>query len=155
MRVVFGSDFDEGAWPGPLAGREATAGEIWVETEYAGMEDGDTVAFFFEALRKPSAAHFYRLKPSDEADIATFLLGAFVDEDGDGALSAGDTLVGASDRIFKHLGTDFLDQSTYQFYIGLVGNAQLEFHDRPVTAVVGEASDFAIGNGMHRPIMVA
>jgi ATP-dependent helicase/nuclease subunit B len=30
VRVVFGIDFDHGFWPGPLADREAVAGEIWV-----------------------------------------------------------------------------------------------------------------------------
>lgn len=30
MRVVLGTDFDHGSWPGPLADREAVAGEIWV-----------------------------------------------------------------------------------------------------------------------------
>jgi hypothetical protein len=30
VKVVFSLDFDGGAWPGPLAGREAAAGETWV-----------------------------------------------------------------------------------------------------------------------------
>jgi hypothetical protein len=30
MKIVFDSDFDRGAWPGPLDGRSASAGEAWV-----------------------------------------------------------------------------------------------------------------------------
>ena len=30
MKVRFDPDFDLGAWPGPLADREAVAGEVWV-----------------------------------------------------------------------------------------------------------------------------
>lgn len=30
MKIVFDPDFDGGAWPGPLAGRTASAGEAWV-----------------------------------------------------------------------------------------------------------------------------
>ena len=30
MKIVFDSDFDRGAWPGPLEGRTASAGEAWV-----------------------------------------------------------------------------------------------------------------------------
>ncbi len=30
MKIVFDTDFDRGAWPGPLAGRSATAGEAWL-----------------------------------------------------------------------------------------------------------------------------
>lgn len=30
MRIVFDPDFDSGAWPGPLEGRAAVAGETWV-----------------------------------------------------------------------------------------------------------------------------
>ncbi len=30
MRIVFDPDFDSGAWPGPLADRDASAGEVWV-----------------------------------------------------------------------------------------------------------------------------
>ena len=30
MRIVLGIDFDQGSWPGPLADRQAVAGEIWV-----------------------------------------------------------------------------------------------------------------------------
>ena len=30
LHVVFDPDFDSGYWPGPLAGREASAGEVWV-----------------------------------------------------------------------------------------------------------------------------
>lgn len=30
MRIVFDPDFDSGAWPGPLGGRAAVAGETWV-----------------------------------------------------------------------------------------------------------------------------
>ncbi len=30
MRIVCDSDFDRGAWPGPLEGRSASAGEAWV-----------------------------------------------------------------------------------------------------------------------------
>lgn len=30
MKIVFDTDFDGGAWPGPLEGRSASAGEAWV-----------------------------------------------------------------------------------------------------------------------------
>jgi hypothetical protein len=29
MKIVFDPDFDGGAWPGPLDGRGASAGEAW------------------------------------------------------------------------------------------------------------------------------
>ena len=30
MRIIFDPDFDSGSWPGPLGGRDASAGEAWV-----------------------------------------------------------------------------------------------------------------------------
>jgi hypothetical protein len=38
MKIVFDTDFDLGAWPGPLVGRSASAGEAWVgETGLLGL----------------------------------------------------------------------------------------------------------------------
>jgi hypothetical protein len=38
MKIVLDTDFDGGSWPGPLSGRDATAGEAWVgETGLLGL----------------------------------------------------------------------------------------------------------------------